>query len=342
MASTRQVESSLLTEHLRYTPLTLLDDIINTINELVSRAVDAAEQGLLAANAADLGFDQRARAEKRIVDTDGDGRAEYPEARREIEEGVHQLETLLESNVDKNFDKLEIYVLRNVLHVDEELVPWVRLGHYENIILPDPDLTVPVPTPESLQKLRRKVQETRKLHATLQKTVHRNEATLLQLRSLISPSAEDVKAEQHSSSPSRQLQHTTGAFTFLTNTPSAQSLGVAPITSSTSTSISTNTPLETNTSFTLAQLPALKALLNDLRPRLAELEGGTAVKESEQAKERRIYIENQTRKVLEKRGVEISKEPVELGRRVPPEELAALEGIVEGLGGSTQRDKMEE
>jgi kinetochore protein Mis12/MTW1 len=33
--------------------------------------------------------------------------------------------------VDRNFDKLEIYVLRNVLHVDEELVPWVRLGHYE-------------------------------------------------------------------------------------------------------------------------------------------------------------------------------------------------------------------
>lgn len=65
------------------------------------------------------------------MDTDGEGKAEYPEARREIEEGVHQLETLLESNVDKNFDKLEIYVLRNVLHVDEELVPWVRLGHYE-------------------------------------------------------------------------------------------------------------------------------------------------------------------------------------------------------------------
>lgn len=57
------------------------------------------------------------------------------EARREIEEGVHQLETLLESNVDKNFDKLEIYVLRNVLHVEEGLVDWVRLGHYE--VCPD-------------------------------------------------------------------------------------------------------------------------------------------------------------------------------------------------------------
>lgn len=151
-----------------------------------------------------------------------------------------------------------------------------------------------------------------------------------------------MKAEQHSSSPSRQPQDTTGAFNFLTNTPSAQSLGIAPITSTTSSSKTINTPLETNTSFTLAQLPALKALLNDLRPKLAELGGDAAVKESELAKERRTYIENQTRKVLEKRGVEIGDEAVEVGRKVPPEELAALEGIVDGMGGSTERDKMEE
>ncbi|TID17973.1 Mis12-domain-containing protein [Venturia nashicola] len=339
MASTRQIESSLLTEHLRYTPLTLLDDIINTINELVSRAVDAAEQGLLAADPANLGFDQRARAEKRLVDRDGvDTEWMREEARREIEEGVHQLETLLESNVDKNFDKLEIYVLRNVLCVEGGLVDWVRLGHYEDITIPDPNSTSPVPTPESIQQLRRKVQETRKLHAALEKTAKRNEATLSQLRSLINPSSAVVKAEQHSS-PSRD---TTGTFSFLTNTPSAQSLGIAPITSSASPSKTISTPLETNTSFTLTQLPALKALLNDLRPKLAELGGDAAVKESEQAKERRIYIENQTRKVLEKRGVEIGDEAVEMGRRVPPEELAALEGIVEGMGGSAERDKMEE
>lgn len=206
-------------------------------------------------------------------------------------------------------------------------------------MIPDPNSTVAVPTPESIQQLRRKVQETRKLHAALQKTVKRDEATLSQLRSLINPSAADVKAEQHSSSPSRD---TTGAFTFLTNTPSAQSLGIAPITSTTSPSKTINTPLETNTSFTLAQLPALKALLNDLRPKLAEIGDDAAVKESELAKERRMYIENQTKKVLEKRGVGIGEEAVEVGRRVPPEELAALEGIVEGMGGNVERDRMEE
>lgn len=49
----------------------------------------------------------------------------------EIENGVHQLETLLQATVDRNFDKLEIYVLRNVLSVPTDLVAWVRLKHYE-------------------------------------------------------------------------------------------------------------------------------------------------------------------------------------------------------------------
>ena len=56
---------------------------------------------------------------------------EYPEAKQEIEEGLHKLETLLESTVDKNFDRFEIYVLRNILSVPEDLTGWIRLGHYE-------------------------------------------------------------------------------------------------------------------------------------------------------------------------------------------------------------------
>ena len=147
MANQKQMETALLTEHLRYTPLVsilrlylshllthfqaLLDDIINTVNELVARAVDAAEEGLSAADPAALGFADKAAAQNVIPDTDDEGRAVYPDAQKEIEEGVHRLETLLEANVDKNFDKLELWVLRNVLSVPAELVPWVRLGHYE-------------------------------------------------------------------------------------------------------------------------------------------------------------------------------------------------------------------
>ena len=37
----------------------------------------------------------------------------------------------MEATVDKNFDKLEIYMLRNLLTVPEDVLPWVRLRHYE-------------------------------------------------------------------------------------------------------------------------------------------------------------------------------------------------------------------
>lgn len=109
----------------------MLDDIINTVNLLVNNAVDAVETGLLSADPETLGFDAKAAAENRIPDTDEDGRPVHPEMRMEIEEGVHKLETLLATNVDRNFDKFEIFALRNIFAVDSELVPWIRLGHYE-------------------------------------------------------------------------------------------------------------------------------------------------------------------------------------------------------------------
>jgi kinetochore protein Mis12/MTW1 len=128
MASSKQIETALLTEHLRYTPLTLLDDIINTVNEVTNKAVDAAEDSLLRAGPTNLGFPAVAKTNPE-TQIDGDGF--YPEARAEIDEGVHKLETLLEANIDKNFDKLEIYVLRNVLTAPAELIPWIRLSHYD-------------------------------------------------------------------------------------------------------------------------------------------------------------------------------------------------------------------
>ena len=49
----------------------------------------------------------------------------------EIENGVHRLETLLEATVDKTFDKFEIFTLRNILTVPDDLTGWMRLAHYE-------------------------------------------------------------------------------------------------------------------------------------------------------------------------------------------------------------------
>lgn len=66
-----------------------------------------------------------------IPDTDEDGNVVYPEAQLEIENGLHQLETLLEATVDKAFDKFEIFVLRNIFRVPDDLMSWIRLKHYE-------------------------------------------------------------------------------------------------------------------------------------------------------------------------------------------------------------------
>ncbi len=110
----------------------LIDDIINSINALIYRAVTAVETGLLSTPPAALGFAaDKSTSDLSIRDADGDGNLEYPEARHEIENGVHQLETLLEATVDKDFDKFEIFALRSILSVPEELRGWIRLSHYE-------------------------------------------------------------------------------------------------------------------------------------------------------------------------------------------------------------------
>ena len=54
-----------------------------------------------------------------------------PEAKLEIDEGIHKLETLFESTIDRDFDKLEIYALRNVFMVPDDVLDWMRLRHYE-------------------------------------------------------------------------------------------------------------------------------------------------------------------------------------------------------------------
>ena len=90
------------------------------------------ENGLLSIPPKQLGFaPDHSSNTKSIPDADGDDNVEYLEATTELENGVHQLETLLESTVDKSFDKFEIYTLRNILTIPDDLAPWMRLAHYE-------------------------------------------------------------------------------------------------------------------------------------------------------------------------------------------------------------------
>ena len=90
--------------------------------------MEALENGMLQIPARSLGFGRDPGSKSVTVEK---GNVEYPEATAEIEHGVHQLETLLESTVDKAFDYFEIWTLRNVLTIPDNLAPWMRLGHYE-------------------------------------------------------------------------------------------------------------------------------------------------------------------------------------------------------------------
>lgn len=376
MASAKQQEHMLLTEHFTWPPITLIDDIINAVNEVLYRCTDSFETGLLSADPALLGFADRYAAEQRAPARDGDGGALYPEARLEIEEGVLKLETLMENAVDKNFDKLEIWTLRNVLCLprgEEELASWVRLGGYENLVHPPKD---PGLTPEALYTLRRKLIETQKLNAALVAEKRRNEAQIASLRALLQPpsssssstsTAAPAKPESRISTsppttnintannPTTQTQ-TQPPFAFLTHTPAAQNLGIPTLplphhpsssSSSTTSAKESRTPLTTHTTFTTSQLPALRALLSSLRPHLSSSKSTSstsnttnthtqpAPSETDTSHARKIYIESQSKRILEQRGVDTRDgvEGVWDARRVGGEEVRGLEGLVGGLVG---------
>lgn len=113
-----------MTLHLRFPAnrdlQTLIDEIINSINILVTNSLDVVENT----------FNQNPKAFGYPDGPDGPGSLS-PASQHEISNGMHQLETLLGALIDKNFDKFEIYVLRNVLTVPDGLVGWVRLPHHK-------------------------------------------------------------------------------------------------------------------------------------------------------------------------------------------------------------------
>lgn len=112
MAAPNLQSTAILTEHLEYPPISLLDDIINNVNDIMYKCTAAMEKYLLRKN-----------------DIEGH---DYSE---EIRVGIAKLETLLEHTVDKNFDKLELYVLRNVLTIPNELIEnnVFLLKHQQNL-----------------------------------------------------------------------------------------------------------------------------------------------------------------------------------------------------------------
>ncbi|KAK4907755.1 hypothetical protein LTR66_017619, partial [Elasticomyces elasticus] len=258
--------TALLTEHLQYTPLSLIDDIIDSVNNYIYQGVNSLETGLLSIPPERLGF--------KAVDAgdeDEPGQAGYPEAKKEVEEGLHKLETLLNSTVDKNFDKFEIFVLRNILAVPPDLTEHIRLSHYEGVTyLPSQN----VPTVEELTLLRRKLAATRSVSRQLRHEHSRNEVVLTQLRSLLDGKS-GVKTEPN----------------------------LAFLQPQTSSPLSGQQPLTTNMIFTLSQLPGLKTTLTDLRTKLQALRDAHAslpTAKDDLSEERSGYIEQKTKAHLER------------------------------------------
>jgi hypothetical protein len=123
--------TAILTEHLGYAPIALIDDVINAVNEILYKCTSAMETFLQQRHAAQHPA-QAANGGGGSSSADDDRAAAELE---EIELGTAKLETFLESIVDKSFDRFELYVLRNILLVPPELVAggWIRLAHQRGV-----------------------------------------------------------------------------------------------------------------------------------------------------------------------------------------------------------------
>jgi kinetochore protein Mis12/MTW1 len=148
----------------------------------------------------------------------------------------------------------------------------------------------------------------RTLSKNLQEEHNRNEAMLTQLRELVGVTQQEANN-----------------LSFLMNGSAAQSLKV--------TDNPDQQSLTTNTKFAVSQLPALRSLLAELRPKLAALKASDKDASLNSAKEeikeeRRGYIEQRTWSRLERNGMEPAENFNLLsGRRVDAEEVQALEKV---------------
>ena len=224
----------------------------------------------------------------------------FPQARQEIEEGLQKLETLLNATVDKNFDKFEIYLLRNILSVPSDLSDWVRLKHYDGVSF---DIPRDAPTADSIHLLRRKVAASRTVSKSLMQEQARNEALLQELRVLHQPGA-------------------SGNLAFLTQSVSAKTLNVS----------SSNQALTTNATFAMSQLPTLKSMLAELRPRMATLKTASTGIESakdEIRQERREYIEQRTQGLVDRNGRSSDDAAALSSMPVDTDDIQALERVAQ-------------
>lgn len=290
------------------------------MNELVFRAVNAIEEGLNNASPEGLGFKVDVNGRSTQAQRD----ALHAAKQSEIDNGIVQLESLLNATVDKDFDKFEIYTLRNILavgHEEEDLAGWVQLDHYNNLEL---SKVGDAPTPEQVQLQRRKLQETTKLNNMLKAEEARNTAVLAKLHSLLDPNS---KQEDGSPSP----------FAFLAALQNTQKG-------------SSTQPSTQNVQYAISQLPALRQLLSELKTSLQTIPNARHALDDPNsvASKREHYVESQSRRILQRKGVD-PEDPASADaasrRKIGRDEVDGIEAAVQALGGAAPRngrDDMEE
>jgi kinetochore protein Mis12/MTW1 len=145
----------------------------------------------------------------------------------------------------------------------------------------------------------------------------RNEAMLKQLRSM-------------ASSVSQVQEKATTDFGFLVNAPSASTFNVS--------GNSSQLPLTTNTNFALSQLPALKAILAELRLKLAEIQAnglGHSGAREEMKADRKKYIDQRTMDHADRNGhASAENADVMAGRDIDEAEVHAMEKVANIFGPS--------
>jgi kinetochore protein Mis12/MTW1 len=174
-----------------------------------------------------------------------------------------------------------------------------------------------------VQLLRRKAAASQHLTTSLLAESSQNEAMIAQLKALTSPrSQRELAVTQAEKQPN---------LSFLNSSLSSQAFNI-------STEQPMQRPLTTNTTFTLSQLPALRALLAELRPKLANLQSAEFSfngARDERRQERRDYIEQRTRVHLDRNRKAYGDNIVCVnGRKVDTEEVEALEKVASILGPS--------
>lgn len=115
--------TAILTEHFGLPPLKLIDDVINAVNHILNNCIQGLETYL------------QERREETDSSKSTSKQISSDEYQKEIESGIAKLETLLDAQIDKNFDKFELYAFRNIFTIPKDLIDegWVRLKHQESI-----------------------------------------------------------------------------------------------------------------------------------------------------------------------------------------------------------------